>query len=332
MKSVAQATERLIRQLVDSTGWVEEYDARDELSPFLAGSFEIYRAEILGREVFIAEPISDVDDYGMLRRRLDQLTGALMIPHGEKAVLYVDALPPNVRRTFLETGVPFATAEGDLYIPFLSFRINALRQKPPSPVRGFRGSDQSVYLFGLYANGPFSQEDIMRGTGLSSGSVSRALTNLVAARALDFEVAGRTGRKKAYSRTDDLTYYQVGVELFGDPVRSTAYTDVLPQGIPLLVSGLSALALSSDLLVPSKEVWAVGPSHAGDVVPAVASPYRGLPHAIQVLRYDPEPFARDGRVVDPFTMLMTIPKTDRSDERIRIALRQAMEGCAWYRD
>lgn len=332
MKSVAQAIERLIQQQVDSGGWVEEYDAQGELSPFLTGSFDIYRAEMFGREVFFAEPAGDVEDYGMLRRQLDQLTGALMIPPGERVILYIESLPSSVRRSFLESGTPFVTASGDFNLPFLSFRINALRHRPLPVVRSFRGSDQSVYLFGLYTEGSFSQEDVMRETGLSVGSVSRALSNLVAARVLDFEVAGRTGRKKAYFRTNDLAYYQAGVELFGDPVQNTTYTDALPQGVSLLVSGLSALALRSDLLMPSKEVWAVGPSHAGSIVPIVASSYRGLPHAIQVLRYDPEPFARDERTVDPFTMLMTIPKTDRSDERVRIALRQAMEGCAWYQD
>lgn len=330
MRSVAQTIEKLLQQYVDSTGWVEDYDTRNKLSPFLAGSFSIYRAEMLGREVFFAECTDGTDDYGALARRLDQLTKSLGIPHGERVVLYTGSLPPNVRRSFLESGIPFATAD-DIYVPFLSFRIGAYRQRPLPTLRRFRGSDQSVFLFGLYAEDGFTQEDVMRRTGLSVGSVSRALTNLVAARVLDFEVAGKTGRKKTYFRTDDHAYYQAGIELFGDAVQSTAFTNTLPQDATPLISGLSALALTSDLLVPSKEVWAIAPDHVNSVVLTDPDPTRGFRHAIQILNYDPTPFAQENRV-DPFTMLMTIPSVDRNDERIRIALREALGGCAWYQD
>ncbi|MDO4798119.1 MAG: helix-turn-helix domain-containing protein [Coriobacteriales bacterium] len=328
---MAQAIERLLRQYVDSAGRVEEYDVRDALSPFLSGSFSIYRAEVLGREVFFAERTDGTDDYGALGRRLDQLTKGLGIPHGERVVLYADSLPPNVRRSFLESGTPFATADGDIYVPFLSFRINASRQRLLPTLRRFRSSDQSVFLFGLYAEEGFAQEDVMRGTGLSVGSVSRALANLVAARVIDFEVAGKTGRKKTYFRTDDHAYYQAGVELFGDAVRTTALTNALPRDAMPLVSGLCALAQTSDLLAPDREVWAISPSHASSVVLTEPDPARGFRHAIQILNYDPTPFAQGNRV-DPFTMLVTIPSADRSDERVRIALREALGGCAWYRD
>ena len=331
MRSTAQAIERLLRQHVDSSSWVEEYDARGELSPFLAGAFAIYRAELLSREVFLAEETDGSDNYGALRKRLDQLTSALRIPHGERVILFSASLPPNVRQSFFETGTPFVTADGDMYIPFLSFRINACRQSPVTTVRPFRSSDQSVFLFGLYAEGGFTQEDVMRTTGISVGSVSRALTNLVAARVLDFETGGKTGRMKTYFRAGDQTYYQAGLELFGEAVRSTALTNAMPEGQAPLASGLSALALSSDLLAPSKQVWAIGPKRANDIVLTDPDPYHGFRNAIQVLRYDPAPFARDGRV-DPFTMLMTIPKADRNDERVRIALCEALGECAWYQD
>ena len=331
MRSTAQTIEKLLQQLVDSSSWVEEYDAQSEVSPFLAGSFTIYRAVLLSKEVFLAENTDGDGNYGALRKRLDQLTSALKITHGERVVLFSASLPPNVRRSFLETGTPFVTADGDMYIPFLSFRINAHRQGSMRSVRPFRSSDQSVFLFCLYAEGGFTQEDVMQATGISVGSVSRALTNLVAARALDFETGGRTRRMKTYYRADNRIYYQVGLEFFGDAVQSTAFTNALPQGETPLVSGLSALAHSSDLLAPSEQVWAIGPRRASDIVLTDPDPYRGFENAIQVLRYDPTPFARNGRV-DPFTMLMTIPRADRNDERIRIALRKALEGCAWYQD
>ena len=124
--------------------------------------------------------------YGALGRRLDQLTKSLGIPHGEQVVFYSNSLPPNVRRSFLESGNPFATG-GDIYVPFLSFRIGAYRHK------------------------------------------------------------------KTYFRTDDHAYYRAGIELFGDAVQSTALTNALHLNATPLISGLCALAQTSNLLVPSKE-------------------------------------------------------------------------------
>lgn len=331
MKSVAGKIQKVLRENIDSAAWVWEHDASGELSPFLAGLFSVYVASMLGTEVFFVERTGDVDDYVALRRQLAQLDGALGVPHGGHVVYFADTLPKDVRRSFLEAGTPFATAENDFFIPFLALRINANRQRTLPTIRRFTGSDQSVYLFGLYAEGSFTQDEVVRATGLSVGSVSRALSNLVLARALDYEVGGKTGRRKSYFRADDQVYYQAGREFFGEAVEGETATDARPVGAPTLTSGLSALALTNDLLVVSKEVLAVAPQYKSRVVATAPHPVHGLRYSVQVLRYDPAPFAVDGHV-DPFTMLMTIPPAARSDERVRIALREVLKGCAWYED
>lgn len=331
MRSSAQAIENLLRLHVDSSAWVEEYDTSGMISPYLAGSFSVYRAEMLSAEVFFAQPNDAIEGIRPLRKRLDQLSSALGIPHNQTAVLYTDSLPTGIRRTLLENGIPFATAEGDIYIPFLSFRIGRARQRPVQAARRFASSDQTVFLYGLYAQDAFTQQDVMQATGLSVASVSRALSNLVAAHALDYETAGKTGRMKKYHRANDRDYYQTGLELFGSAIHATAHTNAFPQDAQPLASGISALARKSDLLAPSKEALAVAPQRAQSITLTDPDPDHGYRYAIQILNYDPAPFASDG-CVDPFTMLMTIPSAERSDERVRIALREALKGCTWYQD
>ena len=90
------------------------------------------------------------------------------------------------------------------------------------------------------------------------------------------------------------------------------------------VSGLSALAELSDLLPPAEPSYAISPAQAR-LLPTVQDD--SLERCtLHVLRFDPSVFAKDGRV-DPLTMLLTI---DEEDERISIALRQALGGYAWY--
>lgn len=331
MKRTAQTIDKLLKELVDSSSATTEYDAHELLSPFLAESFELYHATCLGRDILFAECRANCENFSSLKKRLAQLTAVLGIPHDEQIVFYASSLPTTVRRSFLEQGMSFATSEGELYVPFLSFRIVPQKKSPTKVPRRFRGSDQSIYLFALYTDGSFTQEEAIKATGLSAASASRALANLVLARVLDFEISGKTGRMKNFFKTDAATYYQVGSELFGEAVRTIYHTNLLPEGLPLFAGGLSALAFTSNLLGPSREVWCLAPHNAQFVEETLPDPEHGFSHAIQILNYDPAPFAVGNRV-DPFTMIRTIPPTEQKDERVQIALREALGGYEWYRD
>lgn len=331
VNKTTQTIEKLLKDFVDDSSTANEFDAHNLLSPFLTGSFDLHHATSLGKHIFFAESREDYEGIATLKKRLLQLSTALGISPDEQIVFYAPSLPAKAKRSFLEQGMSFATSDGDLYIPFLSFRIVPQKKRTTAVPRRFRGSDQSIYLFALYADGPFTQEEVINSTGLSAASASRALANLVLARALDFEVAGKTGRLKNFFKSDAKTYYRVGREFFGEAVRSVHHTNQLPEGLPLFASGLSALAVTSSLLEPSRQVWSVAPEYAPYVKEADPDPEFGYCHDIQVLNYDPEPFAM-GDCVDPFTMIQTIPPSELNDERVRIALREAMGGYEWYRD
>ena len=82
-------------------------------------------------------------------------------------------------------------------------------------------------------------------------------------------------------------------------------------------SGLSALAARTLLMAPQTSVFAnLTPLAVEEGDPAVI---------IQVLAFDPAPFAQD-EAVDPFTMLKTI---DRRDERIDMAVDEIKEAEGW---
>lgn len=111
--------------------------------------------------------------------------------------------------------------------------------------------------------------------------------------------------------------------MFGNPVKvaeKRSGADI--EGA--LDSGLTALASRSELVAPQRRVVAIGPNAK---IPEGSAP-EGFENAfiVQRLSYDPLPFAESG-AVDPFTMLATI---DEEDERISMALREALGGYAWY--
>lgn len=219
------------------------------------------------------------------------------------------------------------TIEGDFYLPQLSLLLTKKDAVPFEVRRSFNPAQQLVFLYCLYSgSAPISQTDVQKRTGLSSGSVSSALSRFVELGLLDFSVGGKTGRRKSYLANDKAAFYRNGISSFGSPVRETvvAPASVVQKGWPK--SGLSALAERSDLLPPSEPSYAISAAQAKLLtIPQDESFERCTLH---VLKYDPAIFAECGRV-DPLTMLLTIGE---EDERISMALRQVLGGCAWYQE
>lgn len=326
MRHASQSIRSVLRRNVDSAACVEEIDASDRVSPFLLGEFGIYEAHVLGRHLFIAECLNEPVDFDALSRQVPALASAL----GSEVVPYLRRLDRGIRRSLIEDRQSFVCENGDMYLPFFALALSEAAARPQASHRAFTAADQAVFLYGLYAE-RFTAADVIAVTGLSTATVSRALQNMVNARMVDYGIGGRTGRRKEFFKPDTRLYYLEGRRLFGNAVRSTLFTDAAPSSwpVPAMRSGLSALSGRSNLAEPRREVWAACDTGAARIPQVASMPGRGYTFEVQLLGYDPTPFARDG-MVDLFTMLATIPEEAREDERVSMAIDEAMEGCAWY--
>ncbi|MDO4805876.1 MAG: hypothetical protein Q4A07_01375 [Coriobacteriales bacterium] len=326
MQHVRQSIQSVLRRNVDSAATVEEVDASNRVSPFLLGELGVYEARVLGRHIFVAECLHEPVDLDALARQILALENAL----GDEVVPYLHRLERNVRRSLVEGRQAFICESGDLYLPSFALALSEAAAQPQAIRRAFTASDQAVFLYGLYTE-RFTAADVMTTTALSSATVSRALQNMVSAQMIDYSVGGRTGRLKEFFKPDNRLYFLEGRRLFGHAVRSTLFTNVPPSSwpVPALRSGLSALSARSNLAEPKHEAWAACESDATRIPQATNIPGRGRTIEVQLLGYDPAPFALDG-IVDPFTMLATIPEEIHEDERVRMAIENAMEGYTWY--
>ncbi len=296
------------------------------MSPFLLGEFGIYEAHVLGRRLFIAECLYEPVDFDALSRQIPALASAL----GSEVVPYLSRLERGIRRSLIEDRQAFVCENEDFYLPSFALALSEAAARPQASHRAFTAADQAVFLYGLYAE-RFTAADIIAATGLSTATVSRALQNMVNARMVDYGVGGRTGRLKEFFKPDEHLYYLGGRRLFGRAVQTTLFTDAPPSSwpVPALRSGLSALSGRSNLAEPRREIVSICKSYEARIPWVSSMPGRGLTFEVQLLGYDPVPFARDG-MVDPFTMLATIPEDAREDERVSMAIDEAMEGYAWF--
>lgn len=318
MLSTASNIQRALRRTVDESVDVRCIDGELPLSPFLAGSFNLYRADILGESVLLAEDVFCED--GLLKR-LESLEKAL----GEPVAAVIPSAIPSERKALIAARRGFVTEQGDVYLPQLALALKADAEKRRSEGRAFSPAQQQAFLYCLLGEGELTQEGLREKTGMSAAGASRALSSLTDAGLIDYEVGGKTGRKRTYFAPDKSELFRRGRKLFGDPVRSVDRFSTAPDE-ELPISGLSALAARSELVAPPRAILAAGPNSKVCERPSAVDSEGAF--LVQRLTYDPVPFAEEG-VVDPFTMLATI---DEDDERISISLREALGGFPWYTD
>lgn len=318
MQSTADNIQGILRHAVDQTAVVRCVNGELPLSPFLSGSFDLYRATVLGASILLAKDASGEDGF---IKRLEALTEALKEP--VNAVM--PSATPTEKRSLMAARQGFLTEQGDMYLPQLALALRADTEKRRSEIRSFSPAQQQAFLYCLLGEDELTQEGLREKTEISAAGASRALSSLVDAGLIDYEVGGKTGRKRTYFVPDKLELFRKGARLFGDPVRSVErHSITLNEDLP--ISGLSALAARSELVAPTRKIVAIGPN--ADIYGASSELDSEDALIVQRLSYDPIPFSEDG-VVDPFTMLATI---DEDDERISISLREALGGSSWYTD
>lgn len=317
MNSTSHSIQSVLRRAADESAVVNCANSEISLSPFLSGSFNLYRGNVLGSSVLFAEGASESDES---LKRLDALERAV----GEPVAVFLSSATTSQKRSLMTARRGFLTGQGDMYLPQLAVALKAGTQRKPV-VRTFTPAQQQAFLYCLLGGEPFTQEGLRKLTGISAAGASRALSSLSEAGLIDYRIGGKTGRKREYFVPDKVEFFRKGQKLFGNPVKSYESEARVPEN-EALVSGLSALAQRSDLVPPSKTIVATGPNN--ETGKNIGVEDVGEACVVQHLSYDPSPFAEDG-IVDPFTMLMTI---DEDDERISMALRKALGGYSWYED
>lgn len=318
MLRTATTIQNFLKQSVDEHAEVRCIDDQFSLSPYLSGSFNLYHAHVLGNSLIFAKDTANGEGASRRLRALEQAIN-------DSVIIFLPHLTPSLKRSLIKTQQGFITAQGDMYLPQLALVLKANAAKKTRRTRTFNPGQQQAFLYCLLEENAVTQEGLREKTRMSTASASRALSALSDMGLIDYTVSGKTGRKRTYFVLDKTEFFHKGKNLFGDPIKSIEY---VPQSLAhdFPVSGLSALAARSELVAPPNKIVAVGPN-AGSFDSIDPIERENLCVA-QRLSYDPSLFAQNG-VVDPFTMLMTI---DENDERISIALQEALSAYPWYTD
>ncbi|MBN2429396.1 MAG: transcriptional regulator [Deltaproteobacteria bacterium] len=238
-------------------------------------------------------------------------------------------LPSYVRKRMIEKKIPFVVPDHQLFWPELGLAIQERNAKTePVPVSTFSPATQAVIIYALTANiiSPVTPKLLAEELGYTAMTMSRASDEIVA-NELGQEVRFKRDRLLIFIK-DKKGLWEAALPYLRDPVRETVRIKKSQLITSKIKAGETALATISMLASPKEPIYALG-RHAwknlADKVELVPIEDEDT-CKIQLWRYDPVLFAKDG-IVDRFSLYLSL--RNEQDERVQAALEEMMEKIKW---
>ena len=326
-----QLLTRLVEYISEVTGQRITWSPRvsNNLPQYVAQHYGVYEIGI-GHRRFLGVGLKEEKNFrpAAFEKHLRQIKP--VAPDLESYCLIARDLPSYVRQRLVERQIPFVVPGRQLYWPELGLAIRARKARgTPDPVARISPATQAVLIFMLTGgiSAPSTPKTLAEKLGYTTMTMSRALDEI---EANGLGRVFRKGRERFLDFVDKRReLWQLALPYLRSPVRKTVR--MMEKELPLgkrILGGELALASLTMLIPPKEPVYALG----GKIWKTLADQRLLIPVEdegtcrIQVWKYDPALFARDGRV-DCFSLYLSLQ--EELDERVQAALADMMEKTAW---
>ena len=318
-----------LKQNIESSASICEWNAKEILSLQMAGSYEFYYVSVLDNDFLLIRPCEDMT----IQRIKSQMEYIQQKASLDVAILLENSTPYRTKR-MLEERIPFISADRQMYLPFMALHIRKQNEKKQEIKihEKFTAATQLLYLYMLYQQTcVFGAEELAETLEMSAMTVLRGMRELERIGVIRHEIAGQTGRKKLFRCIDKKDYYSLGKNYLQNPVKDSIYVKEIPQSVRAYKGGLYALAEQTMLGQPTHEIYAVDGKQKAKFqdldVPRLQALEEGLPE-VQLMKYNIGLLARM-ECVDPITLIKSL---NENDERIEIAIEEMMEDTEWFKE
>lgn len=242
-------------------------------------------------------------------------------------VLIARRLENFTRKRLIEMQVPFIVPHVQLYWPTLGIEVRKRNQENVSA----KGADtmapaeQAVVMAIMNGILPqtFQPKDLEKTLGYNLMSMTRAVKILESA---GLGKSVKKGVNRLFTPIEKHDLWKQALPYFKNPVRDTVRLEENDMRDEIkILAGESALARISMLGAPRTPTYAVARDQwrrlQGKAIPRLTTEEPGT-CAVQVWRYDPALFAKDG-AVDVFSLYLSLK--DSHDERVAMAMEEAMK-------
>ncbi len=320
---------KYLRNFIDEDISIEKY-IPNKLSIIIKNSYFFYNFEFLGKKFLLVKPREEMS-IDILQRQLMLIQEKTQL----KAILVEMNLTLYKRKKLIEKRIPFITENKQMFLPFMGIDLSLKNEVAYKSIDAFAPTTQLVFLYCLYnMNNAITQKELAVRLNMSQMTISRALTDLINLKLIQYYLEESNNRKRIYYIQDRTRYYENGKQYLINPILKTVYVDsAVGESVKLLKSGLEALSEKSMLSAPNRKVRAVYKEEYNrvlneyEIAADVANEDRSYMQ-VQVLKYNPK-ILTNTDCVDPVTMICTITN---KDERIEQAIEEMMEEFNWYKE
>lgn len=328
MNEIVLRVKRYLKDNIDAQITIKDLDYMDKIPIFLRGIYKFYTMKILGNQCILLEIIDEVQGIDAIKKHIntiEQITN-------EQIVLYYREITRYRRKSLIQNKIPFVIEDGQIFLPFLGLHLKNIGDSLEKQISTFTPSAQMAYLYFLYNKKTVvNTTEFSKFFGWNMMKSSRALNELYNAKLLIYEIGGKTGRSKYYSRIYDSDYFQKGKVLLNSPIKKTVYVEREPKSS--FIAGLEALSELSMINPPRHKVRAIYSNAFKENNLEVISNKDIINDSklveLQIWEYDPKFFTMNN-MVDIASLYVSLKK--ENDERIEQALEEALRGEKWYTD
>jgi hypothetical protein len=283
----------------------------DSLPFFVRDRYALYEGHLLDRRCLLVVPHADLDDLeppAGLARQFRQIAGKT----NATVILLLPTLAAYNRKRLIAQRINFIVAGAQLFIPELAVD---LREHHRHPVETTRPEVKTL--------SPTAQTiviDALLGPRLM-GLIAKDIAATLEVSAMEPQGAGY----RLYFKLHGRELWDAARPRLSSPVRKVRSVDHILPDPEVLVAGESALASYTSLAEPPRKAVAVHDREWQRLVLQDAVPPGDVPGALVLVEtwsYSPRPLARDGRIVDPLSLHLSL---DLTDERLEMAADALLE-------
>ena len=292
---------------------------QDKLPISVAGNYELYNGQILGKDVLFAfiedgniiTPVQTKKQLDIIQRK----TGMIAILVFEHIYSY------NMSRLVAQK-INFVIPNKQMFMPSLLLDLKTVNTiDGESTTDSISPLTQCLLLYHLEKesiSGKTSYE-LADKLSVSYASINRALRWLVSKDLIKLE-----GVKTKTVQIDisNRELWNKALPMLVSPIEQLYYTDAILEG--QLVSGVNALASYTMLNDESRQCWAVTKKELKTF--AIVTDKQFGENEIQVWKYNPKMLSTEG-VVDKLSLYLSLK--DNDDERIQIELERLINEMSW---
>lgn len=327
MLNLVQKFEKYLLENLGVSIAIEKWQKEKSLPLFLRDLYSFSECQLLHESCLVMEARDEEEiTPATIRKHIQQIED--MWRH---EIIY---LHPSIssynRKRLIEHKISFVVPGNQMYLPLLGIDLREHIRRMRSVKKKISPSTQAVILFVLY-NWPregLTPSRLAQLVNYTPMTLTRVFDEIETTGLGNVEMESR--ERVLHFEVDRKSLWEKSFDLLRSPVRMRVKVSVPHDTLSLLLAGESALSHQSMLAQPSHPTYAVS-AREWKVLQLNKEITELKLHEpgsmeIEIWKYDPELFAREG-VVDPLSLYLSLKNT--KDERVEMALDTLLEKFQW---